>query len=425
MGLSHVGRQMARMSGLRSLMEDIAASTAGSGIGEWINLSIGNPAAIPGVAAMWRELSRQAIDASFDDAIHYGPSRGTPALVQAISGYFRKHLGWNIGDENIAVGPGSQMLLFAAAALFTGPGARGCRRVILPVTPDYTGYQGLCMVPGGIAGIESAWEVGENRHFSYSLDLDIVARRDDAGMLLLSSPCNPTGRSVSSDEQDTLIKIAERLDIPLFLDHAYGYPFPQISPTYAMPVLHPNVVNCFSMSKAGLPGERIGFAIGPERFIAPMVSFLSNSILHAPRLAQAAVAAGLRSGEVDHVVSTMIKPFYARRRLVVEKLLLDVMPASVDWRLHANDGGMFAWIWVNEDWFDDLALYQYLKKQGVFIAPGRYFFTAKLRDSRHNSQCFRISLSPDEDLLMEGIRRIGLTIDHASTRHMSPEECEG
>jgi valine--pyruvate aminotransferase len=229
---------------------------------------------------------------------------------------------------------------------------------------------------------------------------------------------------VSPEEQDGLIRIAERLDVPLFIDHAYGQPFPQIGPTLAPPVLRPNVVNCFSLSKAGLPGERIGFAVGPERFITPIVAFLSNSVLHAPRLAQAAVAAGLRSGAIDHTVSAAIRPFYCERRILAEKLLLGSMPPGVDWRLHANEGGMFAWVWVNEDWFDDLALYESLKRRRVFIAPGRSFFTAAPYPSQHNTQCFRITLSVDEDVLREGIRHIGLAIRQARPHRSFPDDCE-
>ncbi|MEU9474375.1 aminotransferase class I/II-fold pyridoxal phosphate-dependent enzyme [Streptomyces sp. NPDC048191] len=415
--LSHVGDQMSRMSGLRALMEDIAASTAGDRAGEWLNLGIGNPAVLPAVTGMWRRLTWHAHEESFADAGQYGPSRGAPVLVRAIADYFRSRLGWRIGSENIVVSPGSQMLCFVAAAVFAGPGSTGTRRVLLPMTPDYTGYQGLCMVPGGVAGTPSLPVREEGRLFSYVLDLDAVARHPDPGMLLLSSPGNPTGRALSPAEQDGLIEIAERLDVPLFVDHAYGRPFPQIGPTQAPPVLHPNVVNCFSMSKLGLPGERIGFAIGPERFITPIVSCLSNSVLHTPRLAQAAVAAGLRSGAIDDVVSTAVRPFYLERRLLVEKLLSSAMPPGVDWRLHANEGGMFAWVWVDEDWFDDLALYDRLKEQHVFIAPGRSFFTGSPRPGEHGTRCFRITLSVDEDVLREGIRRIGRVIGQAGPRH--------
>ncbi|MEU9379831.1 aminotransferase class I/II-fold pyridoxal phosphate-dependent enzyme [Streptomyces sp. NPDC048279] len=413
-GLSKVGTQMSRMSGLRSLMEDVASAMASTSDTKWLNLSIGNPAAIPEVTAMWREAAGWAVAESFSDAVAYGPSRGSPALVKAIADHFRRHLGWTIGPENIVVGPGSQMLCFAAAALYAGEDGSGARRVGLPAIPDYTGYQGICMAPGGIAGVESGWRAGQDRSFHYELDLDATARRTDLGMLLLSSPCNPTGRSLRADEQDALIAIAQRMDVPLFLDHAYGRPFPQIGPTFSPPVLNPHVVNCFSLSKAGMPGERVGFAVGPERYITPLVSFLSNSVLHASGLAQAMAAWALSSGALDEVVASAIKPFYAERRTLTEQLLLDAMPADVNWRLHANEGGMFGWLWIDEDWFSDVDLYADLRKHNVFIAPGRSFFSGPPEAGRHSTQCFRITLTVDEKDLREGISRIGGAVGEAS-----------
>jgi valine--pyruvate aminotransferase len=412
MEFSLIGQRMASLTGLRSIMDDIATSTAGSFPGEWLNLSIGNPALIPEVTAMWRGLTEKALADSFAEAsCQYGPSRGAPALVQAIADYFNERYGWGIGDKNIIVGPGSQMLCFIAAALYAGPHASRFARVVLPGEPDYTGYQGLCMHADGIAGIEAAAETAGSRSFRYALDLDAVGQRRDAGMLLLSSPSNPASRHVTTVERDSLVGIAQRQNIPLVFDHAYGEPFPQIAQTEAPPAFHPSVINCFSLSKAGLPGERIGFAIGPERYIAPMVAFLANSALHASRLSQMAVAIGLESGEIDTTVSSVIKPFYAIRRKIAEKLLLDAMPDNVDWRLHSSEGGMFAWMWINEDWFDDLALYRSLKLRKVFVAPGRNFFTDLSRPGGHSTRCFRIALTMDEDILAEGIRRIAETVE--------------
>lgn len=361
---------------------------------------------------MWQGLTEEALGSSFAEAsCQYGPSRGAPPLVEAIADYFNERYGWGIGEKNIIVGPGSQMLCFIAAALYAGPHASRFARVVLPAEPDYTGYQGLCMHADGIAGIGSATETAGHRSFRYALDLDAVAQRRDAGMLLLSSPSNPASRYLTAGEQHSLIGIAQRQDIPLVLDHAYGEPFPRIAQTEAPPAFHPSVINCFSLSKAGLPGERIGFAIGPERYIAPMVAFLANSSLHASRLSQMAVAIGLESGEIDAIVSSVIKPFYATRRKIAEKLLIDNLPDHVDWRLHASEGGMFAWMWINEDWFDDLALYQSLKLRKVFVAPGRNFFTDLSRPGGHGTRCFRIALTMDEDILAEGIRRVAETVE--------------
>jgi len=411
MELSIIGGRMASMSGLRSIMEDIATSTAGSDAAEWLNLSIGNPALIPEVVTMWRRLTEHALADGFaEGSCQYGPSRGDPRLVRAIAAYFGQRYGWDIGPENIVVGPGSQMLCFIAAALYTGPSAQGGTRVVLPMTPDYTGYQGLCLNPDGITGIASPVATSGDRYFEYTLDLPRVEQCRDMGMMLLSSPSNPTGRCVRPEELDSLVRVAERRDVPFLLDHAYGEPFPQIGRTLAPPPFHPNVINSFSVSKAGLPGERVGFAIGPERFISPMVSFLSNSVLHASRLVQAAVASGLRSGELDAVVSSVITPFYAARRKAAEKLLLDLMPATIDWRMHAAGGSMFGWLCVNEDWFDDLSLYRQLKLKHVFVAPGRAFFASPAAPGSHHTKCFRISFTVGEDVLAEGLRRIADTL---------------
>jgi len=231
--------------------------------------------------------------------------------------------------------------------------------------------------------------------------------------MLLSNPCNPTGRCISADELAAIITIAESQEVPLVLDHAYGEPFPRICQTLTPPVFHPQVINCFSLSKAGLPGERIGFAIGPEHYIDEMVSFLANSALHASRLAQIAGANAIRSGALDTLVSSVITCFYADRRLRAEKLLSEAMPTAVNWRLHSAQGGMFCWVWIDEDWFDDMELYRILKLRHVFIAPGRNFFIEERGSSSprpHSTRCFRISLTVDEDVLAAGIHHIADTV---------------
>jgi valine--pyruvate aminotransferase len=406
-GLSAIGRKMASMSGLRSIMEDIATSTAESEPAGWLNLSIGNPAAIPEVSAAWQGLAEEALRHDFaGTAGAYGPSRGSHELVGAVADYFGQRYGWDLGPDRIVVGPGSQMLCFAAAAMFAGPGHPNGGRVVLPVQPDYVGYQGMCMAEGGVAGVASPTRVTGPRRFAYDLDLPALADRDDIGLMVLSSPGNPTGRAVSEEELRGLIAIAERAGAVLVVDHAYGAPFPKVAETLVTPVEHPHVINTFSLSKAGLPGERVGFAIGSPRYITPIVSFLSNSLLHAPRLAQAVAARGLSSGVLDQVVATAITPFYARRRQLAEDLLAASMPPGVRWRTHHTRGGMFCWAWIDEDWFDDLELYQLAKARHVFITPGRGFFTDTGEAGSHARQCIRISLTTDGETLAEGIKRI-------------------
>lgn len=407
---------MSGMSGLRTIMEDIATSTA-AGSSDWLNLSIGNPSPIDEVVDAWRELTITAATEDFASvSCRYGPSRGMPTLVDAIVDDFNTRYGWDITADNVVVGPGSQMLCFIAAALFTGSaGTEPPQRLILPMTPDYAGYQGLSLDREGVVGIAPRVQVTGDRSFHYGFDFDALERCPKAGMFLLSSPSNPTGRSIDDGELARLLGVARERDAPLVVDHAYGAPFPRIAASRLTPQWDEHLINCFTLSKAGLPAERIGFAIGPARYIRPMVSFMANSALHAPQLMQLVAARSLTTGLLDKLASEVIAPFYQARRLAVERLLADLLPDSVNWRLHAGKGGMFCWLWIDEDWFDDMALYGLMKTKKVFIVPGRHFFVhppTGTTPGGHDTQCFRISLSADEDTIGEGIARIAEGLTH-------------
>ncbi|MEV0558609.1 valine--pyruvate transaminase [Streptomyces sp. NPDC050597] len=412
--LSRSGTKMASLSGLRLIMDDIAATTGSATGKEWLNLGIGNPAAIPEVMDTWHRMTAEALVASFGDvSCRYGPSRGLPELLDTIADYFNRRYGWSVGPRNIVVGPGSQMLCFIAAALFTGPGATRDTRLVLPLTPDYTGYQGLSLTPDGITGVEPLLRRQGERSFRYLFDLPALEGLSDVGLMLLSSPSNPAGRCASSDEIQRLISAAESHDVPLVVDNAYGAPFPGIGGQSMAPVWDERVINVFSVSKAGLPGERLGFAIAHEQYIDPIVSFVSNSALHAPQLVQSALAHALRSDVLDTLVASAIGPFYAERRKFVESLLAGTLPEDIAWHLHAAEGGMFCWVWVDEEWFDDLRLYELLKRRGVFVVPGRHFFTDAEHSQglgRHPQQCFRISITPDPDTIVAGVEVIAAAL---------------
>lgn len=404
------GRQMSRRSGIRSIMDDIASTSADAG-DAYLNLSPGNPAHIPEVVAAWQGLARSALEEQFTGAsTRYGPSRGTHGLVAAIVEYFSATYGWPLRPENVVVGPGSQMLAFVLTTLHTGPEPGGRRRLVLPRLPDYTGYQGLGLDAGGVAGVEPLVVDEGPRRFRYAVDTAAVGARDDVGMLLVSDPANPSGSTLEAAEVRALVDVAVRRDVPLVVDHAYGRPFPGIVRSRVDPVLHPHVVNLFTFSKVGLPGERIAFAIGPADLIDPVVSFIANSALHAPQLMQEAAARALGSRLVDTLVREHIVPHYRAKRALAEGLLAAALPDDVDWRLHSSDGGLFCWLHIDHDWFDDLRLYEMLKRRRVFVVPGRHFFVAPLSSpflSTHGRRCVRLSLSNDERTIAEGMRRTG------------------
>lgn len=143
--------------------------------------------------------------------------------------------------------------------------------------------------------------------------------------------------------------------------------------------------------------------------IDSMVSCTANATLHAPQLMQSVVERALVSREIDVLATKVIKPYYRVKWRMAEELLHDNLPESIKWRLHASDGGMFCWLWIDHDWFDDLEIYRVLKSKRVFIVPGRHFFTGPMTTpflADHGTRCIRLSLSSDEWVIAEGIARL-------------------
>ena len=415
LSLSPCGAKMAKVSGLRRIMKDVASTMAGSH-DQWIDLTIGNPAVIPEVSTMWRAFLADALAKDFDLAsCRYGQSRGNDILLSAIARYFNGKYDWHLTSDNIVIAAGCQMLSFAAATLFTGPSTNGMRRIVLPIEPDYTGYHNLSLHDNCIAGISPRLRTKGDRHFDYELDVGALECEQIIGMLMLSNPANPTGRSVTREELECIVRLAERRGFPVLIDHAYGLPFPQVTTPQTPPIWHPNVINCFSMSKAGVPGERIGFAVGRRAYIDAIASFVSNSILHAPQLAQMALKRALESGELDRVSKTVINPYYLKKQQLAENLLLETLPRSLPWRIHLARGGMFCWLWIDHPGFDDEEFYDRLRQKRTFIMPGRHFFVNQRHMGEHGRRCFRISLSVDEKMLSAGIERIAETLEEIAT----------
>lgn len=415
MQLSSRGRRLSRLTGIRSIMEDIAVA-ARDPDASLCNLSPGNPAHLPEVVTTWQQLSRTVLEEQFVElGTRYGPSRGVPVLVDAVVEYFTDRYGWPIDAGNVVVGPGSQMLAFLLTTMFTGAGPR---RLVLPRTPDYTGYLGLTLAPDGVVGVDPLVVEEGERRFRYAVDLAALGRRTDIGMMLVSNPANPSGSTLTPAELDALIGIAERRDVPLVVDNAYGDPFPSVVPGATPPVFHPHVINLFTFSKAGLPGLRVGFAIGPPAIVDDVVSCLANSVLHAAQPGQAVAARALTDRTIDDLVRDHIRPHYRATLASAQQILADTLPAGMDWRLHNGDGGLFCWLLVDHDWFDDLTLYESLRRRRTFVVPGRHFFAgdrASPFQLTHGRRCVRLSLTHGEAALAVGARRMREALEQMSS----------
>ena len=133
--------------------------------------------------------------------------------------------------------------------------------------------------------------------FAYDVD-EVIARTCDVHprMLLLASPNNPTGNSLSPEE---IGRIMENIpsDTMVLVDEAYAS-FISTDTAYIAPLVkkYPNIIISRTLSKFyGLPGLRVGFGFigaGHDQFVSYVNKYLGYN-----RFSEAVALAALDSDE--------------------------------------------------------------------------------------------------------------------------------
>lgn len=408
--LTQIGDQMSHLTGVRAIMKDIIETLQAASGDEFINLSAGNPLILPEVEQLWRDCTAELLASSdYGEVVcRYGSSQGYEPMISAIANDFNRRYNLNLTGKNILLTPGSQTLYFYAANAFGGYTTAGkLQQVVLPLSPDYTGYGGVSLVPEALVAYKPTLDIDLSGHrFKYRPDFSQLAITEDTGCVIFSRPCNPTGNVLTDDEVKKIAALAEPYDIPVFIDSAYAPPYPALNFTEMTPVFGDNIIHCMSLSKVGLPGERIGIAIGDAQIIQVLESFQTNTCLHPSRYGQAIAARAIDSGALADIATNVIRPFYQNKFTVLETTLDQAMPKDLPWFLHRGEGAIFAWLWLQDLPISDWEFYQQLKQVGVIVVPGNSFFPGLQEDWPHKHQCLRISLTASDEELSTGMQRL-------------------
>ncbi|GAX44440.1 aminotransferase class I and II [Tolypothrix sp. NIES-4075] len=408
--LSKIGEQMSHLTGVRAIMKDINETLRAGAGQQFINLSAGNPLILPEVEQLWRDCTQELLASSeYGEVVcRYGSSQGYAPLVEAIVNDFNKRYGLNLSDRNILLTPGSQSLYFYAANVFGGYTSSGdLKKIILPLSPDYTGYGGVTLCAEALIAYKPTLDIDAGAHkFKYRPDFSQLEITENTGCVIFSRPCNPTGNVLTDDEVKKIAALAAPFNAPVLIDSAYAPPYPALNFTEMTPVFGENILHCMSLSKVGLPGERIGIAIGDEEWIHVLECFQTNMCIHPSRYGQAIAARAINSGKLGEISEQVIRSFYQNKFTVLEDTLFAAMPKDLPWFLHRGEGAIFAWLWLDELPITDWEFYQELKQVGVIIVPGSSFFPGLREDWLHKHQCLRISLTGSDEEIAVGMQRL-------------------
>jgi len=412
--VSKFGQRIAGTSGIGQLMNDLGNAPAENR--EILMLGGGNPAHIPQVERRFRESIVRLLERNneFERVIgNYDPPGGNREFIRAVAELLKNECGWEIGPENVALTNGSQSAFFILFNIFAGVWEGGTKKKILfPLAPEYIGYSDVGLTEGSFTANKPQIEHIDEHIFKYHVDFDQLSVGEEIGAICVSRPTNPTGNVLTDAEVERLMGLARKNNIPLIIDNAYGTPFPNIIFTKARPVWGEQTILCMSLSKLGLPATRTGIVIAQERVIN-MVSQFNALISLAPGGMGAAIATDLvRSGEIIRLSREVIKPFYqGKASMAVEKLCEEL--EGVDFHIHKPEGAFFLWVWFRGLPITNAQLYERLKRRGVLVVPGHYFFPGLQEQWGHKDECIRLNYAQDEKAVTAGLEIIAEEVRRA------------
>ncbi len=416
--LSDFGKKLTAKSGILQLMDDLGKPLP-KGVPVY-RLGGGNPARVPEMEEAFRAEITALLqnEDSFEKAIAlYDAPQGKQAFLDALVELFNANFGWNIRSENIMLTNGSQTALFYFFNLFGGTvtdqnGKQTKQKIVFPLVPEYIGYADQGIEKDTFVGIPARCEFYKDNTFKYFIDFSALesylASNNDTGALCVSRPTNPTGNVLTNEEMILLNSLAQKYNIPLFVDNAYGMPFPHIVFVEdAKPFLTENTVLGMSLSKLGLPSLRCGIVIAQKEIIEKMSAINAIASLAPTGFGPTLVLEMIKNHSLLNLSQKTIKPYYASKSIQAQQWIHEFF-AGTEYSIHKSEGALFLWLYLADLQITTIDFYAKLKERGVITVPGEYFFFGLPEGQKHEhfDKCLRLNYSGSESEVREGLHII-------------------
>ena len=340
-----------------------------------IHMEVGEPDFAP--AGIIRESLGDAFDEGF---IKYGAAAGMPAFREALAGHVRKKFNATAEPENIIVSPGARFSIFAAITTLLRP-----EDEMVIIEPAWPAYR-ECALNAGIkireinTTMESGWEP-QAEQVKEKIN-------ENTRMIVLNYPNNPTGKILSQEVQDDIMRIASENDLYVLSDEIYSeYAISGWKSVLEYGYEKSIVTQSFSKSHA-MTGFRVGYAVAHRDTISKMVPLWSLCLTNVAEPIQYAAMKAL--GEDTSGNSETI-----RGRLDV----LEQEARRIGLDFVRPDGAMYLFARIGLDGLDGMRLADKALERGVAVAPGESFGIYR--------NFVRISACRDEKTLIEGMRILG------------------
>jgi aspartate aminotransferase len=341
-----------------------------------------------------KEAGKKAID---QNKTYYTPASGMTELKRAVIRKLKTDNGLAYGEHEVVINSGAKHSVFNALAVMVEKGDE----VIVP-TPYWVSYSEMVNICGATPVFLPAPEGSGFKVSPEELNKAISAK---TRVLLLNSPCNPTGAVYSEQELCALAEVVQDQDMVVLSDEIYEklvYDGNQHASIAACsPKLRQKTVVVNGMSKAfSMTGWRIGYVAGPSEIVQAIGKLQGHTTGNPSSIAQWASIAGLE--EDMGFIGQWVAEFTKRRDYIVEEL------NSIDGVSCSSPGGAF-YVFPNVRELlgrtmggrkiqSSLDLSEYLLDQGkIAVVPGEAFGA---------DGYVRLSFATSMENIVEGVKRM-------------------
>jgi N-succinyldiaminopimelate aminotransferase len=223
----------------------------------------------------------------------YAPSRGMPALREAVAAHYQRQFDQDFAADHICVTSGATEALGAAILATIEPGDE-----VITLTPAYDSYAPMIRRAGGkpieVALRPPAWRIGT--------EMLEAAVSSKTRAILFNNPHNPAGRLFTGEELEAVAAVAREHELIVISDEVWEHVLldgRSFTPLASLPGMAERTIKIGSAGKIfSLTGWKVGWIVAaPElaNTVARAHQFLTFAT--APNL-QTAVAYGLNEGDV-------------------------------------------------------------------------------------------------------------------------------
>ena len=343
----------------------------------------GYPAAVTFPMADIPGLTARVLEKYGTKALQYGATQGVPELREVIAARY------GVPVSQVQITTSSQQGIDICTRVLADPGD-----IILADNPVYLGaLQSFKAYRANVMSLDNYLRMAG----------DAPSVGHPKFIYVIPDFNNPSGRTMSLQEREELVRVARELDVLIVEDSPYrelrysGEPLPTIRSMAPERTLHLG-----SFSKIFAPGFRLGWIIGPEALLEQIYVCKQCLDLCPPVFDQYLAAEFMGSGALDRNLEKTIAEYRRRRDLMVS-LLEKYMGEGVSWTY--PDGGLFLWLTLPEQ-VDTVALYDRALAAGVAYVAGSFFYT----DGSHRNT-MRLNFSfVAEEKMEPGIRLLAQLI---------------